>query len=47
MCGAWVHMTLQQVLDNDLVILWAILGTLVTIAIPLVLASLVIVWRRK
>jgi hypothetical protein len=40
-------MTLQQVLDNDLVILWAILGTLVTIAIPLVLASLVIVWRRK
>jgi hypothetical protein len=47
MRGAWVHMTLQQVLDNDLVILWAILGTLVTIAIPLVLASLVIVWRRK
>jgi uncharacterized membrane protein len=35
-------MTLQQVLDNDVIIVAAILGTFLTVAI-----AGVIVWRRK
>jgi hypothetical protein len=35
-------MTLQQALDNDVIIVAAILGTFVTVAI-----AGIIVWRRK
>jgi hypothetical protein len=35
-------MTLQQVLDNDVIIVAAILGTFLSVGV-----ALVIVWRRK
>jgi hypothetical protein len=37
-----MHMTLQQVLDNDIIIIAAIAGTFVTVAI-----AGIIVWGRK